>query len=152
MNLASDAEPIVYDAVMAELAEFRGAGELIGISCIARGADSIFARAVLDSGGRLEVVLPTADYRQTKVRPIDAPQFDLLLSRSSRIHVASSGVADRAAYEAANKILLSSGSALFAIWDGEKGASRGGTASVVELAGQCGVPVKVIWPTGARRE
>lgn len=31
-----------------------------GVTCLARGADQIFARVVLDLGGTVEVVLPAA--------------------------------------------------------------------------------------------
>lgn len=41
-----------------------GVGDLVGVSCIARGADSVFAQVVLDVGGRLEVVLPSRNYRR----------------------------------------------------------------------------------------
>jgi hypothetical protein len=56
MNLAADSIPLVYKAITDALARY-AVGELTGISCIARGADSIFAQAVLDLGGKLEVLL-----------------------------------------------------------------------------------------------
>ena len=36
---------------------------LTGLTCLADGADSIFAQAVLDAGGSLAVVVPAAEYR-----------------------------------------------------------------------------------------
>jgi hypothetical protein len=39
-----------------------GEQDVIGWSCLADGADQIFARAVLDHGGRIEVVMPAAQY------------------------------------------------------------------------------------------
>lgn len=56
-------------------------GESTGLSCLARGADPLFARAVLELGGSLEAVLPAADHRAEKVRPDHAPEFDDLLRR-----------------------------------------------------------------------
>ncbi|WP_406300450.1 hypothetical protein OG948_35850 (plasmid) [Embleya sp. NBC_00888] len=38
---------------------------LLGVSCIAPGADSLFAEAVLASGGELAVVLHFHDYRRS---------------------------------------------------------------------------------------
>ena len=38
---------------------------LTGVSCLADGADQIFARATLDAGGQLVVVLPCTDYRDS---------------------------------------------------------------------------------------
>jgi hypothetical protein len=151
MNLTVETEELVRQAVMNELASCCKPAELIGISCIARGADTIFAQAVLDGGGRLEVVLPSADYRQVKVKPDHAARFDLLIDRAEKVHVGRSATANRAAYEEANEILLSASDVLFAVWDGAQGADKGGTASVVELAESRGLAVRVIWPDGARR-
>ncbi|MEU1406594.1 hypothetical protein ABZ471_30260 [Streptomyces sp. NPDC005728] len=38
--------------------------ELVAVSCIADGTDAWFAEAVLSAGGRLEVVVPAAQYRE----------------------------------------------------------------------------------------
>ncbi len=64
----------------AVLAEFPG---VVGVTCLARGADQAFARAVMDLGGRFEVVLPAADYRDRKVRPDNAADFDELIARAA---------------------------------------------------------------------
>lgn len=45
---------------------------LVGLTCLARGADQIFARVVLELGGSVEVTLPAADYRARKVKPGNA--------------------------------------------------------------------------------
>jgi hypothetical protein len=52
---------LVNKAIRAGLAEC--APDVTGISCLADGADQIFARAVTDLGGRLEVIVPAAGYR-----------------------------------------------------------------------------------------
>jgi hypothetical protein len=49
--------PLVRDALVAELSEYSDE-PLTGIRCLARGADQVFARVVLDLGGTLETVLP----------------------------------------------------------------------------------------------
>ncbi len=150
MNLTPASVPLVYKAIAEALAPYAG-DELTGISCLARGADSIFAQAALDVGGKLEVVLPTANYRQQKVKPDYAPQFDDLMHRATKLHVLPFDQANRGAYEAANETLLSSCDRLFAVWDGQGGVDRGSTASVVVEARERGLPVEVIWPEGAAR-
>jgi hypothetical protein len=40
---------------------------------------------------------------------------------------------------------------LHAVWDGKSASSYGGTADVVTYARKHGIPVRVIWPDGARR-
>jgi hypothetical protein len=151
MNLTSESVALVYEAIMDALAPYAGT-DLTGISCIARGADSIFAQAVLDSDGELEVILPASNYRATKVKPDHAPLFDALARRATEVHILPFAEANRAAYEAANEVLLSSCDQLFAVWDGQSGVDRGSTASVVESAQSRGKVVKVIWPDGAQRD
>lgn len=52
-NLTVESVPWVAEALRAELALLAGDG-LVGVSCLARGADQLFARAVLELGGALE--------------------------------------------------------------------------------------------------
>ncbi|MGW5452637.1 hypothetical protein [Nocardia sp. NPDC003979] len=123
--------------------------DLVGMSCIARGADSVFATAVLDAGGQLEVILPSRDYRQTKVQPDHAEQFDALIARATNVRVMDFDTAGHEAYEAANAALLEA-DRMIAVWDGQD-AQRAGTGTVVALARQLGVPVDIVWPSGAER-
>ena len=151
MNVTAASVSLIYDAITEALAR-NSKDELIGISCIARGADSIFAQAVLDSGGALEVVLPSTNYRERKVKPDHAPQFDELIRQAATVCVMPFDEANRVAYEAANEALLSTCDRLFAVWDGQAGVDKGSTASVVTEARERGIPVDVIWPDGAARD
>ncbi|WP_435593050.1 hypothetical protein [Nocardia sp. bgisy118] len=149
MNITETTALMVYEAVRALIAD-HDPGELVGVSCIARGADSVFARAVLDAGARLEVVLPSRNYREAKVKPEHAALFDDLSARAARVLVMDYDDAGREAYEAANEAVLGSVDRLVAVWDGETGQA-GSTGSVVDLARAKGVPVHVVWPEGAAR-
>lgn len=149
-NLAPDSEPLVADAIRKVLAEH---GEPItGVSCLARGADQVFAAAVLDVGGEIEVVLPAADYRDRKVKPDNREQFDALIGRAVKVHVMPYETADRDAYAAAGDALLADTDALVAVWDGAPPDGKGGTGDTVQAARERGLPVTVVWPDGARRE
>jgi hypothetical protein len=150
MNLTSASVPLVYQAITQALAPYAGE-ELTGISCMASGADSIFAQAVLDLGGNLEVVLPSTNYRAQKVKPDHAEQFDDLVRQATKVQVLPFDEANRDAYEAANEALLSSVERLFAVWDGQRGVDKGSTASAVAEAHSRGLPVEVIWPDGVAR-
>ncbi|WP_228798363.1 hypothetical protein [Nocardia cyriacigeorgica] len=72
MNITPDTAKLVYDRIVEGL---NGLEDLVGVSCIARAADSVFAQAVLDCGGQLEVVLPSRNYRERKVKPDHAELF-----------------------------------------------------------------------------
>ncbi|MEY9211848.1 hypothetical protein NI17_008455 [Thermobifida halotolerans] len=150
-NLAADSVPLVRGALAEALGPYADA-DLVGVSCLARGADQLFAEAVLEAGGRLEVVLPSADYRETKVKPDNRERFDRLLVRAAWVRYMSHLSAGRQAYEDANEAVLGGVDRLFAVWDGRPAAGRGGTADAVAAARARGVPVDVIWPDGARRE
>ncbi|MEU2033317.1 hypothetical protein [Nocardia amamiensis] len=149
MNITEATVSLVYKAVRALLEE-HDPGDLVGVSCIARGSDSVFAQAVLDAGGRVEVVLPSRNYREAKVKPDHAETFDDLIGRAAQVQVMDFDNAGREAYEAANDAVVGSVDRLVAVWDGDAG-QKAGTGSVVELARERGVPVDVVWPEGAAR-
>ncbi|MGF6885646.1 hypothetical protein ABIA39_007437 [Nocardia sp. GAS34] len=142
--------PLVCDEITRYLSGAGEPSELVGVSCIARGSDSLFAKAVLDVGGRLEVVLPSRNYRERKVKADHAELFDQLLCRAEAVRVMDFDDAGREAYEAANEAVLSTCDRLIAVWDGQPGEG-GGTGSVVASAQNKGLPVVIVWPSGSAR-
>lgn len=150
MDLTESSVPLVRAALAETLAPH--VEGLIGVSCIAKGSDSLFAEAVLEVGGRLVVVIPSRDYRERKVRPDHAETFDRLVAAADEVIVLPHGTANRQAYEAANSLLLERADRLMAVWNGEPPTGRGGgTADTVLAARAAGVPVDRIWPDGAAR-
>src|SRR5262245_39788461 len=117
MDLTPTTASLVRTALAETLASRVQEG-LTGVSCIAAGADSIFAEVVLDLGGNLEVIIPASDYRERKVKPDHADLFDSLVSRAARVRVMPHDESNRAAYETANEALIDSIDALLAVWDG----------------------------------
>ncbi|MEE1927361.1 hypothetical protein V1J52_04045 [Streptomyces sp. TRM 70351] len=151
MDLTDDSVPLVREALRTLLAEYHGA-ELVGLSCIAKGSDSLFAEAVLEAGGQLVAVVPSEDYRERKVKPDHAATFDRLVGTAAEVLVMPHATADRSAYESANSVLLTRGERLVAVWDGKPpGGKGGGTADVVMAARAAGLPADVVWPEGAAR-
>lgn len=150
MNLAPETVVLVRQDIEKALAVYEP-DQLTGISCLAAGADSIFAEAVLKAGGSLEVILPAEDYRERKVKPGHAPLFDKLISWAATTHVMPYATSNRDAYEAANNAMLDTIDQLFAVWDGESPVDKGGTAAVVAAAEPRNIAVHVIWPDGAER-
>ncbi|WP_020666450.1 hypothetical protein [Amycolatopsis nigrescens] len=150
-NLTDAAVPLVADGLRAALAEHVGA-ELIGVTCLARGADQVFARIVLGLGGAVEVVLPAADYRDRKVKPDSAADFDALIGKSTTVHTMPFTKSNREAYLAASERVLDTVDAMVAVWDGGPSGGHGGTADVVHAARERGLPVTVVWPDGAERD
>ncbi|MFI0165081.1 hypothetical protein [Streptomyces sp. NPDC017095] len=152
MDLTEDTVPLVRAALEHLLEQYADDGRLVGISCIAKGADSLFAEAVLALGGRLSVVIPSRDYRRNKVKPDHAPLFDRLVESAGEVLVLPYDTADRQAYEAANTVLIERADRLVAVWDGKPPNGKGGgTADTVLQTRTADLPVDVIWPNGATR-
>ncbi|MEU4652759.1 hypothetical protein AB0G32_02210 [Streptomyces sp. NPDC023723] len=152
MDLTEGSVSLVRVALDDLLKPYVDDGDLVGVSCIAKGADSLFAETVLAAGGRLTVVIPSRDYRQNKVKPAHAALFDRLVEAAEEVIVLPNETADRQAYEAANAVLVERADRLVAVWNGEPPTGKGGgTADTVLAARAAGVPVDVVWPDGATR-
>lgn len=127
-------------------------GPLVGVSCLAKRADTVFAEAVLAVGGRLVVVVPSRDCRRSTVEPAHGGSYDRLLAAAEEVVALPCATADRHAYEAANAVLAQRADRLVAVWDGAPpGGKGGGTADAVREARAAGIPVDVVWPSGAAR-
>lgn len=150
-NLTPASVPLVAEHIRSAL-DVHQPGDLVGLTCLARGADQVFARVVLDLGGSVEVVLPAADYRERKVKPDNAAEFDELIGKAAVVHTMPFAKSNADAYMAASERILSAVDSLIAVWDGQPPAAYGGTADVVTAAKKRGIPVIVVWPDGATRE
>jgi len=124
---------------------------LVGITCLADGADQIFARAVLDAGGELHVVVPARRYRDGLPRESRAG-YDALIDRAAEVTRLPYAESTGAAHMAGNRAMLGEADLLVAVWDGRPARGYGGTADVVGLAHGPGIPVRIVWPVGARRD
>ena len=139
---------LVDQALRAALAE-RAPG-VTGMSCLADGADQVFARAVADLGGTLEVVVPAAEYRAGL--PADShPEYDALFAQAADIRRLPFTASTPDSHMAASRLMVDEADELYAVWDGEPARAYGGTADVVAYARAHGTPVRVVWPDGAQR-
>ncbi len=150
-DLTSDSAPLVYNALLHALRAEQD-DSLVGVTCLARGADQIFARVVLDLDGKVEVILPAANYREHKVKPDNAAEFDDLVGKADSVETLPFQKSNIEAYITASEKVLDLIDKLVAVWDGGPSGGYGGTADVVEAARERGLPVTVVWPDGARRE
>ena len=138
---------LVNQALRAALAE--RAPDVTGLSCLADGADQIFARAVTDLGGTLEAVIPAAEYRE-KLLGESHPGYDDLFARAAAVLRCRESTPE--SHMAASKLMVDQADELYAVWDGKPARAYGGTADVVAYAREHGTPVRVIWPNGAQRD
>ena len=135
------------------LEELRGypEGRSHGVTCLADGADQVFAAALLAAGGDFDVILPARDYRSSAIHPGNRDRFDSLLARARCVRPMPFARCGNEAYTAASAELVRGIDRLVAVWDGKPQGLPGGTTHTVALARRAGVPVTRIWPPGARR-
>lgn len=149
-GLAAEVEDFVDRAIRDELSRFV-VDDLVGVSCLADGADQIFARAVVDLGGKLEVVVPASQYRDA-LPAFAHREYDDLISQAVSVHRLEHAESTSASHMDASVRMLDGADLLFAVWDGQPARAFGGTADVIAHAKEVGVPVTVIWPEGAVRD
>ncbi|RKR86942.1 hypothetical protein BDK92_1214 [Micromonospora pisi] len=148
--LAHGTAELVSASLAEHLRPYAGPG-LRGITCLANGADQLFARQILALDGTYEAVIPAADYRQHAVERENLADFDELLDLAAKVDYMPYPRSGRQAYMAASEELLDRCEMLVAVWDGRPSVDIGDTADVVRAARERGLPVTVLWPAGARR-
>ncbi|WP_017569674.1 hypothetical protein [Nocardiopsis halotolerans] len=124
--------------------------EMVGLSCLADGADAVFAEAVVAAGAPLEAVIPASGYRDALPEE-HHPVYDRLLAQAVLVHALPHTASTSEAHMEAGKLLVERCDQLVAVWDGQPARGRGGTADVVAYARSLFRPVSVLWPQGARR-
>ena len=149
-NISEESEPII-EAALRRLLVAKCGSRMVGVTCLAPGADQLFAQTVLDLNGRLEVILPSADYRECYVSLDNAATFDRLVKAAVSVRVMEFQRSCRQAHMAAGNAMLNTVETLVAIWDGRPARKPGGVAEVVAAAARLGLPTSIVWPPGAAR-
>ena len=115
-----------------------------GLSCLAEGADQIFAECIIGHGGSLEVVVPTDDYE----RFFSQEGLDnyLRLKARSNVKRLAHPTSAQASFFRAGEYIADHSDLILAIWDGKPAAEYGGTGDIVGYALERGIPVVQIDP------
>ena len=149
-NLYDTTAKNVAAALRDSLADFAADGPVTGVSCLADGADAMFAAAVLDIGGPLIVVIPAEQYR-ADLPAEHWPEYDRLMAAATDIIELDHTESTEQSHMDASVAMLEDADHLIAVWDGQPAAGFGGTADVVAHARNHNITVTVIWPDGAQR-
>jgi hypothetical protein len=126
-------------------------GPLTGVSCLAEGADQLFAQQIVDAGGALIGVVPCAGYEATMDTPEGLAAYQGYLSDAAGLVRLDFAQPTEEAFWEAGKSVVDRSDVLVAVWDGAGARGLGGTADVVEYAREQGKEVVVIWPEGVTR-
>jgi hypothetical protein len=150
-DLSPETAGLVDDAIRDELSRtVRGSHRaVVGVTCLAQGAEQLLARAISDLGGELEVVIPACTFC-ARLPAQARPEYQALLARSRALHHLPAAEPDERACREAGYFMLVLADQLLAVWDGTNPHGADATATVVAAARARGLPVTVVWPTGAR--
>jgi hypothetical protein len=140
IRLTESSHRLIFDALVQELRQYVG---MRGVTCLAEGADRLFAEAVRQCSGTYEVVLPGANDEGTELLR--------LLAEAAAVSQLPALAQPAESYAAASEEMLRRSDRLVAVWDGDERGGPGGTADTVARARARGVPVTVVWPDGAAR-
>lgn len=123
------------------------AGELVGVSSLAAGADQVFATLVLDRQGRLEAVQPFPGYRERSFAgDDDLRRYDRLIARAQVALLPRDGRSDEEAYLHAGTEVVARCELLVAVWNGAPASGLGGTADIVAHARERGRAMVILDP------
>ncbi|MFC3991388.1 type 1 glutamine amidotransferase family protein [Actinoplanes siamensis] len=123
----------------------KGYSGVHGLTCLAEGADRLFAEAVLACKGSFEAVLPVPEI---SAEPEEDPKLRALLRFASDVTKITVPGPPEASYEAASQEVVRRSDVLVAVWDGDDEGRRGGTAETVAFAREQGKEIQVVWPGG----
>jgi SMODS and SLOG-associating 2TM effector domain 1 len=117
---------------------------LVAVSALAEGADRLVAEQVLEEpNARLEAVLPmpVREYLRDFEAAASKRRFKTLLAEARETWRAPKVASREEAYELASRHVVDVSDAVIALWDGQPGRGRGGTAETVAYARARGVPI-----------
>ena len=112
-----------------------------GFTCLAAGADSLYAELLIRHGIPYTPILPCRRYEEAFHDEGERARFQQLLSAAPKIVWCDFDRPSRAAYFEAGKEVVDRSDLLFAVWDGQAARGFGGTADVVSYALMRRIPV-----------
>lgn len=146
-HIPSEAMAYVERGVDSFLSTYDGM-EVTCLSCLAVGADQLFASRAIGMRFKLVAVIPCSGYETTFSEKDRGRYDDLLAHACETVEVGCPGPTPEAFLKASERMIDGS-DIMVALWDGEAGA-KGGTGDAVEYARRQGKQVVVIWPSGVK--
>jgi hypothetical protein len=135
----------VAEALRSELAALqKPGGELIALSSIAVGADTLFAQEVILAGMKWIVILPMpAEVFRGDFTPEEWARAERLIAQAEEVRVLY-GKERPQAYVDGGKATVDDSDCIIAVWDGKPAQGPGGTAEVIAYAKSLGRDVIVL--------
>lgn len=108
--------------------------EMIALSALAIGADSVFSHIALETGYSLVAILPFRGYEQDFQDEFSRDQFYRLLESAKEIIRLEPRSRSNEAYLNAGKYIVEQCDIMIFVWDGKPAAGKGGTGDIVAYA------------------
>lgn len=108
--------------------------EVVAISALAEGADTVFAEAACGLGIPLDVVRPFKNYETDFPKPADLNRYLKLRNAARRETILKHDSRSTDAYLAAMRWVLRRSDFLVVVWDGQASGGKGGTAEAAKYA------------------
>lgn len=105
-----------------------------GYTCLASGADQLFARLLQSKGIPYTVIIPSNEYEMTFSHSYELENYRSLLSSAKEQIQTSFGSPNEAAYYRAGREIVKQAEIIFAVWDGKRARGLGGTGDIVLYA------------------
>ena len=112
-----------------------------GFTCLAAGADQLYAELLTSQGIPYTPILPCRRYEEVFTDAGARERFNRLLSAAPTIVWLDFDRPSQTACFEASKEVIDRSDLLFAVWDGHAARGFGGTADVVSYAVMRGIPV-----------
>ncbi len=109
-----------------------------GHTCLAKGADQVFAELLLASEISYTAIIPAQDYLNTFVEEPSKQNYLRLRKCASNLILIPFEHSSSEAYYSASKKVVEFSDVVFAVWDGKPSKGLGGTADVVSYAKKLG--------------
>ena len=115
------------------------------MTCLAAGADQLFAQVILDCHGSFHVIVPCEKYAEAFDKS-GGREYERLLPQAASTEVLSRTPCSEGTYFAAGKHVVDVSEMMIAVWNGQTAAGLGGTADIVEYARSRGKPYAHVNP------
>lgn len=118
---------------------------VVGYTSLAAGADQIFARSVLEGGGKVVAVIPMPGY-EACFEEAALTSYRELLKRSEEKLLPGVPGDLQESFFLAGLYVAGHSDRVLAIWDQKEAKGRGGTADIVRHCQRLKIPLTVINP------
>lgn len=105
-----------------------------GYTCLARGADQIYAQILIEHNVPYTAIIASADYEQTFDSAEYRAAYIDYLQHAAQVIILDHKEATEQAFYDAGEMLVDNSDYIVAVWNGLKAKGLGGTGDIVEYA------------------